>query len=460
MKKLVGILSIFLLATSLTACSGGRGQEASCDPAEMDGTTVCYADGQFAIETGAKLRFATDTDAYGNAIVALWDKTYPEHAGAVEFVNVGASGSADELATQQGEYPDVFMAIDGEVPRNSGHTLTLDQALVDIIKANAPESFYNAGNVDKPVYAPITYDGMSFVWNKTMLETLGYDTTDADGDGLPEAFDTWEEIFALSSEWAADRPTYKGNKVNVVFPLTLDNQWADYFHLASAGWEIYKDGATEPGYDTPEFKAGFDFMLAAKDAKIAVDESGNVKPAASMSWLFDNVISEEIAPFGMFGTWMDINSAPEGTELVLSALPTWNDNHTTPFVKTKGFVINGYTQYRSAASALMAIVYSAEGVQAMVDNSGYAPALQDGSALAPNLTTGSVQEALGKAFTYHFPEPGLMLPNNNKVKAMDASFYPFISDTEKAIWDGTQTVDEAIAELIELSNAKIAEENK
>ncbi|MGL5541023.1 MAG: extracellular solute-binding protein [Erysipelotrichaceae bacterium] len=460
MKKLVAVLSVFLLATSMSGCSN-RGQEQSCDPEKMDGTTVCYADGKYAIETGAKLRFGVDTDAYGQAIVALWDKTFPEHAGAVEYVNTGAAGSADLLATQQGEFPDVFMAIDGEVPRNSGHVLPLDSNLLSKIKDNAPEAFYDSGNVgSNGVYAPITYDGMVFLWNETMLSTLGYDTTDENGDGLPEAFDTWEEIFQLSKDWAANRPTYKDKKINLVFPLTLDNEWADYFHLSSGGWQLFKDGPTAPGYDTPEFKAGLDFMLAAKDAKISVDESGAVSPASAMTWRFDPVISEETAPFGLYGTWMNLGDAPEGTNLKVSILPTYNGKNTTPFVKTKGYVVNGYTKYRSAATALMDLVYSTEGIQAMVDNSGYAAALVDGSDLAPTLADDSVQGALTKAFIYNFPEPAFTLPNNDKVKAMDAAYYSFIKELEIAIWDGTKTVDQAIADLIEITNAKIATENQ
>lgn len=462
MKKLLGILSIFLLATSMTGCSdrGTTSNNTDCGVEDLDGTVVCFKDGSFLIEKGAKLRFGTDTDDYGKAIVALWDKTYPEYAGAVEYVNTGAAGAADELATQQGEYPDVFMVIDGEVPRNSGHMLPLPTEIKDKAMTNSPAAFYESGNTSDDVYVPITYDGMAFVWNKTMLDTLGYDTTDANGDGLPEAFDTWEEIFALSTEWQTSRPTYEGKVMDVVFPLTLDNEWADYFHLASAGWQIFENGPTDPGYETPEFKKGFDFMLAARDAKISVDASGALTPGEAMTWRYDDVISNNLAPFGLYGTWMNIEDAPAGTQLEISVLPTWNGKNTTPFVKTKGYVVNAYTKNRSAAAALLDLVYSKEGIQAMVDNSGYAPALVENSELQADLSNAKVQEALSSAFVYHYPEPGMTLPNNKNMKAMDAAYYGFIKDAEIAVWNGTMTVDEAIAQLIELTDAKIAMENK
>ena len=466
MKKFLTFLAIIAMTFSVAACSP-RETEPDCDPETMDGTTVCYdsATGTFAVEKGAKIRFGVDNETWGKAIVALWDKTYPELAGTVEYVNSGSQGSTDSVATQQGEWPDVFMAIDGETPRNSSHLLPMHAELAKIVKANSVESFFNAGNATEGVvhYAPMTYDGMAFIWNKTMLEALGLSTADADGDNLPDAFDTWEEIFALSTAWAANRPEYKGKKVNVVFPLTLTNQWSDYHHLTSAGWELFGSGdPTKPGYDDPKFAEGLKFILAAKEAKISVEESGQVSPADSMGWRWDNVINEEIAPFGLVGTWMDVAAAQTttGSTFMISPVPTYNGINQRPFVKTKGFVINAYTKWRSAATELMRLVYSKDGFQAMVTGTSYAPSLVDGSTLVPTLTAGGIQEQMMSAFVYNYPEPALLLPNNKARKSMDSAYYPFISNTERAIWDGTKTITEAVAELIELSNAAIEADNK
>ena len=463
MKKLFTMTLALVLMASAAACSRGQDSSKECT---LDGMSVCYdsATGQYKVEKDAKIRLGGDNDAWGAAIVELWNKTHPELAGVVEFVNAGVSGAADLLATQQGEFADVFMTIDGETPRNASHLLPIDANLAKTIKDNSLESFYKAGNGDNAntIYAPMTYDGMAFVWNKTMLESLGIDTADADGNGLPEAVDTWEEIFAISKSWINNRPTYKGKKVNIMYPLTLTNQWSDYHHLSSAGWHIFASGdATKPGYDDPKFKAGFDFLLAAKDAQISVEESGVLTPAESMAWKWDNVLKEEIAPFGLFGTWMNMKEAVDltGSEYVLSILPTWKGVNQTPFVKTKGYVINAYTKYRSAATELMRIIYTA-GFQSMVDTSSYAPSLVDASALTPNLAERSIQSQLMAAFVYNYPEPALTLPNNSQMKAMDAAFYPIVSDAEKHVWDNTKSIDDAIAELIEVSNSKIAEGNK
>jgi len=460
MKKL---LAVVLSAIVLAGCStSSRTTETTddngTDEVTLDGTTAVFdeATNKYLIEDGATLRFGTDDDNYGAAIVALWDETYPEHAGAVEYINNGAAGAADLLAEQQGEYPDVFFAIDGEVPRNEAHLLAFDEHLASKVQSNSIDTFYNSANRNnQTVYAPMTYDGMAFIWNKTMLETLGLDTTDADGDNLADAFDTWEEIFALAQDWQTDRPVYKDKNLNVVFPMTLENQWSDYHHLTSMGWEIFKDNdPLNPGYDDPKLAEGMQFILDAKEAKISVEESGIVTPAESMIWRWDDVLNNELSPFGLVGTWMDVEAAQEttGSEFVISALPTYKGNNQTPFVKTKGYVISAYTQYRSAANALVDLLYSDAGFQAMVDNSSYAPSLVDNTTIAPDMEDDGVQASFSNGFKYNYPEPQLTLPNAPAVKAMDV-YYSFISDAEKAVYSGDSSIEDAITKLVSDSDA-------
>lgn len=463
MKKLMSLLVLILVVGSFTGCARKLN---TCDAESLDGTTVCYDEEleQYAVEADAALVVGVDNDAWGNAIVALWDQVHPEYAGMVTFANNGAAGQTDALAQQTTEYAaDVLMAIDGEVSRNLSHLLPIDTKLAEIIKANSVETFFKAGNSsDVVVYAPMTYDGMAFVWNETMLTALGLDITDADGDNLPDAFDTWEEIFALATTWQTARPMYKDKNVNIVFPMSLGEVWSGYMALTSAGWEIFSTGdATKPGYDDPKFAEGLKFILAAKEAQVSVNEDGAVTDAAGMGWRWDDVINNESAPFGLVGTWQDIASASNttGSTYRISKLPTYNGVQLTPFVKTKGYVISAYTEFKSAATELLRIIYSKEGFDAMVSGTSYAPSLLDGSALTPTLTAGGVQEQMMGAFAFSYPEPFYTLPNNPLKKGMDSAYYPFMSAAIQAVYDGTKTVEEAVAELVSLSDAAIATDN-
>ena len=495
MTKIWRLLVLALVAAMLVAC-GTRTENPEptkpnptdpsgadkVKPEDLKGDKVVFQDGAYVVEAGAKLKFGADSDALGEAIVALWDKTHPEAKGAVEYVNNGAAGSADKLPTEQGESPDVLMVIDGEVPRNATHALALEENLVKLVKENSIESFYNAGNgTGATIYAPITYDGMAFVWNKTMLTELGLDTTDANNDNLPDAFDTWEEIFALAESYKGNRPTVTaavtkmekdadGNdvrvitdektesKLNVIFPFSMTEAWSNYFALSAGGWKLFgadKD-PLKPGYDTPEFKKGLEFIVAARDAHVSVEANGEVTPGSSMGWRWDDVLNGvNLAPFGLVGTWMDVTgmAADTGNEYIISKLPTWEGRETTPFVKTKGYVINTYTQYRSASMELMRLLYSKEGLQAMVDNSSYAPSLVEGSALTPNLDNAPVQKQFMSAFEFNFPEPAIKFTTGDG--AMDKVFYAdgFVKDLAPLLWNQEKTADQVVADLVELTNA-------
>ncbi len=462
MKRLISLLVLILIAGSITGCARAL---KTCDAAKLDGTTVCYDEKleQYAIESDAVLVINVDNDDYGNAIVALWDKVHPEFAGKLTFVNTGSQGATDRLAVDTTAFPDVTFAIDGEVSRNVTHLLPIEAMLAKTIKDNSIETFYKAGNSTAvTVYAPMTYDGMAFIWNETMLTALGLSVADADGDNLPDAFDTWEEIFALANTWKTNRPMYKGASVKTVFPLALGEVWSGYMALSSTGWNIFSTGdATMPGYNDAKFKSSFQFLLDAKAAAIDTNELGETLTAENMGWRWDAVLADQSAPFGLVGTWMDpaAAAATNSVKFHISALPTYKGNHLTPFVKTKGWVINGYTRYQSGATELLRLVYSMDGFQAMVDNSSYAPSLLDGSTLTPELAATSVQAQFGKALVYNTPEPFYTMPKNMTKKGMDSVFYPYMGATFAAVWNGTKTIDAAVAELIALADAAIAVDN-
>ncbi|MCD8574652.1 MAG: hypothetical protein LRY28_04040, partial [Erysipelotrichaceae bacterium] len=196
--------------------------------------------------------------------------------------------------------------------------------------------------------------------------------------------------------------------------------------------------------------------------RIDITSWNQVSPASTLDWPWDNVLNNETAPLGLVGTWMNVEAAKEatGSEYAITRMPTYNGNQLRTFVKTKGFVINAYTEFRSAATELMRLIYSKEGFQAMVDSSTYAPSLVDGSTLVPNLVEGGVQSQFMVGLSVSYPEPALMLPNNPRMKALDAAYYPFMGNLMKAVYDGTLTIEEAVAQIISDSNEKIALDNQ
>lgn len=417
---------------------------------------------QYLLEPEAKLRVGVDNDQWGAAIVALWDATHPDAVGMVEYVNFGSAGGADQITTLQGEAPDVVLLIDGEVSRNDQSLLALDKVITDAAANFAQEPFYSGANSGTPKFIPVAYDGMAFAWNSDMLEALGIDTKTRNDDGLPVAFDTWEEIFAIARSWQANRPVYKDKSVNIVYPMSLDEVWSGFSSLTAAGWRLFSEGdAANPGFDKTEFAGGLEFIKEASDAKVSVEANGILTPGASMTWRWDDALNLETAPFFLVGTWMDVKGAETkgGYDVEFGPMPTWKGNRLSPLVKTKGWAINGFTAYPSAAHELFRMLFDTAGLQSMVDNSSYIPALKPKSPNTPNYADPNKAQ-MSSAFAFNYPEPTIVLPVNTAKKAMDGYYGIGLNLELRAVWDGAKTPAQAQADLVRLYNEWFATNNQ
>lgn len=422
--------------------------------------------GQYKIEAGAKLTLGFDNDAYGQALVALWDKVHPEAAGQVEYLNTGSGDAAKRLADLQGDAPDVVMSVVTDVPKFAGAFAVIPPELKKMAGENLDASFYKTTQaLSKDLTAlPLAYDGMSFAWNKTMLTQLKLITGKVTKDNLPVEFDTWEKIFALSKSWAAKRPTYLGKPVNIVFPMSLDEVWSGYSSLTAAGWQLFQEGdALKPGFEKDSFLKGLEFIKAASDAKISVEANGALTPGASMNWRWDAFLNEQSAPFGLVGTWMDIKGATVkgGHELQFSPMPTWKGQRLTPLLQAKVVVVNAYSRFPSAAAELLRLVYTKEGLQAMVENSGYVPTLKNGAKIAPDFSKEPVKGQMLAAFQTSTITPvTLKFPANAQKQAMDLYYNIGMNQFFKDIWDGAKTPAAAQTEAVSAAAKYIEEQNK
>ncbi|MEI8096466.1 MAG: extracellular solute-binding protein [Spirochaetales bacterium] len=341
----------------------------------------------------------------------------------------------------------------------------IESHTVQIAELNLDSRFYLSSNAKLSAVSalPFAYDGMAFAWNKTMLQALGY-STEADADDLPVAFNTWEEIFALSNTWSPNRPTYKGSPINIVFPMSVGEPWSGYSSVTAAGWSIFATGqATQPGFDDPAFLHGLEFIKAAHDAKISVEADGTTTPGLTAGWRWDPVLNAQSAPFGLVGTWMDIIGATtKGKyDLQISPMPTWQGNRLRPFVKVKVFVVNKSSPYPSAAAELLRLLYTTSGMQAMVDNSTYVPSLRSGATIAPDYSAAPVTQQLGKAFLQGNPEPVMLtFPNNPGKSGIDVYTNIGLNLFYQDVWDGVKTPAQAQMEIVAAAEQYILTNNQ
>ena len=472
MKKILLIVALLFSATILAACNTERGYSDCENP---DGTQACWSadDENFRWEEDAVISIGVDNDTMGAALVEKWDADFPALAGKLEFRNYGSANGPNSgvqgIQDSQGEAPDVALVIDNEVTGRVGSLLTLHEYFADLgLEQTLNSAFTEINATANTYFLPAFYDGMSFSWNQTMLEALDVDLTDSNGDGLPDALDTWEKIFAWSETFTA-RPTFSYTRADSTvvtrdilefFPISLDEPWSGYSSVTAGGWQLFASGdMTQPGFDEASFRAGLEFIQAFAASNMSVDDTGAKKDADAMGWRWDDYL-DGAYPFSLVGTWMDVQSKVDANNLTFrfSPMPTFNGVQLTPLMKTKGFVINGFTEAPSAASEVLRWVYTKDVMELIVETSTYLPALEADAAIFPNIAQAWKTE-FSVGMSLNTLEPGGTLPNAATIRAMDVYYVIGITDYYKAVWNGTETPTTAQAAIVSAANAWIQENN-
>lgn len=460
MKRIVLVALLLVTSLFISACNTKR---TYADCATPDGTAACWSqdDENFRWEEGAVITIGVDNDTMGAALVEKWNADFPALADKLVYRNYGSangtSSGVQGIQDGQGEAPDVALVIDNEVTGKEASLFPLHEYFEDLGGEQTHKAVFETINKTGIFYLPAFYDGMSFSWNKTMIQQLGISITDSNNDGLPDAFDTFEEIFAIANAYTT-RPTFSFTKrgettptVNTIyemFPISLGEVWSGYSSVSAGGWQLFSSGQMDnPGFNDAKFKTGLEFIQAFAATKMSVDETGAKKNANAMGWRWDAYL-DGAYPFSLVGTWMDVEGKEYANNLdfKFSAMPTYNGVQLTPLMKTKGFVINAFTDYPSAASEVLRWVYTKDTLETIVENSAYLPALQEDAAIYPDIESENKAEfALGMRFNYL--EPAGALPLAPTQRAMNVYYSISIGDFYQAVWNGTMTPTEAQNEI-------------
>lgn len=299
MKRVILLVTILFVGVVLSACQTERGY---ADCTAPDGSQACWSseDENFRWEEGAQITIGVDNDTMGAALVEKWNTDFPALANKLVYRNYGSangtSSGVQGIQDGQGEAPDVALVIDNEVTGKEGSLLPLHEYFEDLGAEQTHKEVFAAINKSGTYFLSSFYDGMSFSWNKTMITALGISTADANGDGLPDAFDTWEEIFAIANSYTT-RPTFTftkkdntsvTNTILEMFPISLSEVWSGYSSVSAGGWKLFGAGnMAEPEFNDAKFKAGLEFIQAFAATKMSVDETGAKKAASAMGWRWD-----------------------------------------------------------------------------------------------------------------------------------------------------------------------------
>jgi arabinogalactan oligomer/maltooligosaccharide transport system substrate-binding protein len=480
MKKIMLLAVTTVAAIGLSSCDW-FGPRNYTDCTTPDGTEACWnaEERSFRWEEDAVVEIGVDSDTMGAAIIEQWNADYPDLANKLVFRNFGSTGNdggMNVIQTSQGEAPDVALVIDNEVTGKEASVTPLHPYFEDLANEQTLEIVNQEINKTGTYFLSSFYDGMTFSWNKTMLEELDISLTDSNNDGLPDAFDTFEEIFAISEEYET-RPTFTyqpdGFKtgtqdpvdpvtktISEFYPISLDEPWSAYSSLTAGGWKLFGDEVyTQPEFNSPEFLAGLEFIKDFSETNMSVDDTGAKKAAASMGWRWDQYL-DGAYPFSLVGSWMNIEGKENSNNLdfKFSAMPTYGGKQLAPLIKTKGFVINAYTDYPSASSEVLRWLYSNSTFDTLISSSSYIPALEADAEINPEFDSENKLEFLNGIRFSHL-EPASSLPLSPTTRAMNVYYSIGITDFYKAVWAGTKTPAVAQTEIVSAAAAWITANN-
>ena len=397
MRRWMTVLLCSLLA--LAGCA----QEKPC---VAENGVVCYDEetGQFQIEDNAVIRVMVDHEEYGEALVELWNQVHPEYPDVIEPV---LASTYDAVSWMQSK-TDLALMWSSDAAQILGYFQPVNEDLADQLRPYFPQQFGELLNSEALYYVPMSYYGMVFSTNVTMLQELGYAVADNNQDGLVDDFDSFEKLAELAKAWDGTVQRVKDQTVTAILPVSFSDLWSSVVWLSAGGFRFFSSwDALKPGFDSPEFLQALQFLRFLggyswylEEAEVVPDESAvaaeaveqpvsDPQPAATEAvmeeqnrsfselnrqalkegWQYDVYLEKLISPFSMVGTWMFYQEQEEieQQDFWFSKMPSWQGQTLSPLAQSRGYLISAQTEYPSAANEVLRLIRSEAGIQLYLD---------------------------------------------------------------------------------------------
>ena len=249
---------LLLFSIGVMLALGGCAEEKPCI---AEKGIVCYDEEvqQYQVEEGAKIRVMVENEAYGQALEELWNKEHQEQTDVIEPVVV----QSFDAATWLGYKTDIALLWSNDAAQIINNFMPVQPELEAVIQEHAPRQFGELLNVDGLRYVPMSYYGLVFSTNMSMLSEMGYDVSDENGDGLADQFDSFEELMKLADEWGGQARTYHERQMEAVFPFAISESWASMVFLSADDFRFFaSQDALISGMETEEFLETLKFLRA------------------------------------------------------------------------------------------------------------------------------------------------------------------------------------------------------
>ncbi len=467
----------------------------------LDGVSVCVdkETGTFLIEEGATIQVQVESEAQANKLVSTWNTLHPDNIGALKPV-VKNTLSIDNL--KEGLSTDVALVSQDDAAFFMQNFMNLGRRASGVLGDTIPALHQDSINVKGYFFVPYNVTGPLFVYNKTLIESLGYSLEDLDNSGLPDSFESWEKIMDLSKE-LRENPS-------VVFPLTFEDQNYFYPFLTGGRWTLnFTKNGSNPEFSSNEFKDGLELIeimgqyvwdqnvaTEVEDTSVTQESPSEEKPqeqtpqeenqnqtdvenqegndgeqtpeeptvpmkwintAESLPWQYESAFFEGKSLFTIASDFniFDLYETSTKSEYVYAPFPNFKDHRLTPIAQVEGYVVNSNTKYPSASAEAIRILRTSEFISEYNQNTGKIPVYHRNHIDELNITN---EEVLSKVIAYASSDTLPIMALNNNPQVLSKSIYNEIDlmPVLRKLFNGDITVEEAQKEIVLLSEAWIS----
>lgn len=385
--------------------------------------------------------------------------------------------SAESITADKDSMPDIVYISDENIYKNIDSFADIGDELENkLLKNSVPKFVDKFRKNGKARFVPMSYNGYVFGYNKSMLKELGIDVSSINENGLPTSVDTFEEIFAISKKWYEEGyGIYDGKEITTMVSLPIYSYDLGYAVASSGGWKIFSNNndSTDAGFETPEFKAGLEFIAAAADAKVKVEKVEDSYVLADGKTMHSNQYSDlminRTSPMALVPTSLILercDAIKANDDILFAPMPTWNGNQPTPFTYTEGFVINGFIRELGAARVVLEKLYSEEVMQLLFNLTTDLPVLNNNAEF--KLEMSPIYQSMVKGLQYGYPRVDKTMPFRTDIDVFPAYMYIYPEGFYIEVWNQASNytgenrnkwLDELIAEINRLYFRSVAELN-
>lgn len=445
----------------------------------LDGKNVCVDRNTrtFQIEKGASVVVDVENETMGNYLVTTWNETHPNHQNAVSYV---VKPALSLQAMKEGFSSDVVSVSQDDAAYFMPSFFDLGRHANSLLGVSVPALLQDSINAQDFKFVANWVDGPVFVYNKTLMEKLGFATTDTNNSGLPDQFESWDAIMKASPQIL--------EKINVVFPLTFEDQNMFYPFLTGGRWTLnFTKNGSNPEFSSNEFyeglnlieamgKSGWDKTSATithpetpKPTEPATTtpstEGTPVEPvmppsyhnqASSLKWQYESAFFEGQSLFSIVTDFnlFKLYEEKTGSEYVYAPFPSYKDHRLTPNAVVSGYMVNAKTKYPSAAAEAIRILRTPAGASLFNKTTGKIPVYHRNH--LENLTIENKHD-FQRVLAYGFSDtmPVMALNKNATVPARRLYQELDLMTPLKALFNGTKSAKDVQAEIKALSDAWI-----